>query len=426
MLKKETKNKIKRLIIILVAIIIPIFIIERIYNSRDEFQVTAEDASYYGILEAKLTTREKLHDFDYLYDTLEENYPFFKVNERLFGIDWLGNKKKYRRIVKNTKNDAEFFVAIDTMLKDLNNGHVNVFNGWSYRWFNKGYYEYYARYGDPKYLSMHEAMTNPYVMNRYKYNRDIEEEVVLYPEPVFETKVLTENELAYIKIKQMAGFDVAEGDHHKIRRFLETVENYEKIIIDIRGNGGGYDKYWENLVRLLTDETLKVEYYSFFKDGHRQNQDVFKVKGTTTIKDLDDEILESFPEEVKTDFSFYKSYRVIKKPSKLIDFKGKVYLLVDKGVFSSAEKFASFAKDSGFATLVGEATGGDRVFEEIPIIFLPKTKFVIRYSRELGMNADGTINMETKTTPHIEVDPTPHEDFRKDEAIQAVIKDKNY
>ncbi len=39
------------------------------------------------------------------------------------------------------------------------------------------------------------------------------------------------------------------------------------------------------------------------------------------------------------------------------------------------------------------------------------------------MNADGTINMETKTIPHIQVDPTPHEDFNKDPCIQAVIED---
>lgn len=51
------------------------------------------------------------------------------------------------------------------------------------------------------------------------------------------------------------------------------------------------------------------------------------------------------------------------------------------------------------------------------------SKFVVRYSRELGINADGAINMESKTIPHIQVDPTPHEDFNKDECIQAVIKD---
>lgn len=63
------------------------------------------------------------------------------------------------------------------------------------------------------------------------------------------------------------------------------------------------------------------------------------------------------------------------------------------------------------------------VFEEILIIHLPKSKFVIRYSRELVINPDGTINMESKTIPHIQVVPTPNDDFNKDECIQAVIRD---
>lgn len=39
------------------------------------------------------------------------------------------------------------------------------------------------------------------------------------------------------------------------------------------------------------------------------------------------------------------------------------------------------------------------------------------------MNADGIINMETKTTPYIYVDSTPNEDFTKDACIQAAIND---
>ena len=48
---------------------------------------------------------------------------------------------------------------------------------------------------------------------------------------------------------------------------------------------------------------------------------------------------------------------------------------------------------------------------------------MVQYSREMAMNEDGTINMETKTMPHIQVDPTLNEDFNKDKAIQAVIND---
>ena len=421
-------RKWKRRLITATLIILSIVTLERTYNSRDEFQVTAMDASHYEILEANLTTKEKLQDFEYLYDLLKKNYPFFEVNERLHGIDWLGNKRKYERLIRNTKNDAEFFVAMDRILGDLNNGHVNIFNGRNYKWFYKNYYLAYAKYNALRYLPWYDALTNPHVMNRYKFDGDIED-IELYKEPVLETKVLIEDKLAYMKIKKMASFDVAEEDYSKINKFLKDVEGYEKLIIDIRANGGGNEYYWISIVELLIDETLCAKYYAFFKESYISINDPYRVRNLNVIKELDEETLNQFPQEI-TDFDFYKTNTIRINPwnksldtSDHIDFSGKIYLLVDKGVFSASEKFASFAKDSGFATLVGETTGGDRVFEEIPLYFLYNSKFVIRYSRELGINADGTINMETKTSPHIYVDPTPNEDFNKDECIQAVIRD---
>ena len=384
------------------------------------------DASHYGIAEANLTTREKLQDFEYLYDVLEQNYPFFKVNERIHGIDWLGNKRKYKRLIRNTKNDAEFYVAMDRILKDLNDGHTNIFNGEGFKRFYKMYYPYCSQipFWD-------DVFINPYVKNRYKFDGDIES-IELYKEPVLETKVLIEDELAYMKIKAMAGdYNIVEEDYIKIKEFLKEIEDNEKLIIDIRGNGGGCDVYWENIVKLLIDEPLNIEYYAFFKDGHRYKYDPYRIQYVAPIKKLDEKALSKFPEEIITDFDFYKTYSIYISPWGIshnpeddIDFKGKIYLLVDRNNFSSAENFASFAKDTGFATLVGETTGGGKGFEWIPIIYLPKSKFAIRYSRELVMNQDGTINLEMKTIPHIQADPTPHEDFNKDKCIQAVIKDE--
>ena len=39
-------------------------------------------------------------------------------------------------------------------------------------------------------------------------------------------------------------------------------------------------------------------------------------------------------------------------------FKGQIWLLVGPQVYSSAESFAVFCKQTGFATLVGQPTGG--------------------------------------------------------------------
>ncbi len=72
-----TSRQIKRLISRILIVVAIIIAVERLYNSKSEFHVKAEDASYYGFVEAKLETRLKIKDFEYLYNVLEENYPFF-------------------------------------------------------------------------------------------------------------------------------------------------------------------------------------------------------------------------------------------------------------------------------------------------------------------------------------------------------------
>ena len=386
--------------------------------SNEEITITAEDASVYGIVETNMSIEEKLEDFEYMYTLLEENYPFFEVNKRLHNVDWLKNKKKYENIIKNTKNDAEFFLAIDCILSDLNNPHTHVFNGEVYKRFYKHFHPY-----------EHEVLNYEKSMERYDFDGNVEK-IKLNPnsdfltshDEVLETKVLIEDEVAYMKISSMSYNHIKE-DYKKVEAFLKEVEDYDKLIIDIRGNTGGFDDYWKNIVGFLIDDTLKVEYYSFYRGAYRDKYDLYAVPFSKPLAELDGENLDKFPAEVKEDFDYYTKNIVMVQPWDVLDFKGKVYLLVDRYVFSSAEKFASFAKDSGFATLIGEPTGGDRVFSEIPFAYLPNSGLIIRFSAELGINVDGTINMETKTIPHIEVDATPNEDFNKDKCIQAALED---
>lgn len=389
-------------------------------NSKDEVTI-ALDASDYGIVETNMSTEEKLEDFEYMYNLLEDNYTFFEVNKRLHNLDWLRNKKKYAKKIKNTKNDAEFFVAINYILGDLNNDHTHAFNG-----------EVYKRYYKHFYPMEHDVLNYEKSKVRYGFDGNVNNieinpnsNFLISNEPVLKTDILIEDELAYLKIKSMSAYHIKE-DYSKVQDFLKRVEDYDKLIIDIRGNGGGFDDYWGNIVRFLIDETKTLEYYSFFRGDYRDKYEMYKVSTAKPIDKLSPEVLDKFPSEVKKNFEKYDTNYVVLQPWNVLDFKGKVYLLVDKYVFSSSEKFASFAKDSGFATLVGETTGGDRVFPEIPFAYLPNSGIIIRFSSELGINADGTINMETRTVPDIMVDPTPNEDFNQDKCIQAVIEDKNY
>lgn len=412
-------RRIKKTLLVILAIILLIFIGERIYNSREEFQTTAEDSSYYGILEAKFRNKEKLKDFDYLHNLLEENYPFFKVNQRLRNIDWLNNKNKYERILKNADYDAEFLVAVDNILNELNDDNTFIFTGDMYNRYYKHYYP-----------ERREILHYERSLIRYEFDGNLEiypnnNDFIFHNGPVLDTKVLIDNELAYMKVKAMSYYHIEE-DNSKIRSFLKEVEDYDKLIIDIRGNNGGFDDYWINIVKLLIDKEYSAEYYSFFKKNSISINDPFKVPSITTIKDMDEKILSQIPNEIKTDFNFYKNNLIQIKPEPEgdIDFNGKVYLLVDTKVSSSAEKFAAFAKDTGFAILVGEPTSGGMTFADVPVANLPFGGYIVSYSRELVLNSDNTINKEAGTMPHILVnDTSPNEDFTTDKCIQAVIED---
>lgn len=418
---KMSKKERLRAFIIGIVLILAIFGAERIYNNSDRFYVVAEDASYYDFIDAKIDTKFKLEDLDYLYEVMEMNYPFFKVNERMQGKSWFDNKKAYKRLIKNTKSDAEFFVAMERILDDLNDNNLQILSGHDFKWNYKNTYRHLEEMDNLNNIGLYSTLRNPHIMYRYQFAGF--EDTILYSEDNLETKILKENEIAYMKVKAMAGFGTLEEDYDKIKNFLNDVEDYEKLIIDIRGNMGGEDDYWQGIVGLLTNKSLEANYYSFFKNGHRFDRDPYKVDGVTTINELDEEILKKFPEEVKTDYDFYKINNIKINPSEEIDFKGKIYLLVDGDVNSQAENFASFAKDTSFATLVGETTGGNSIFENIPISYLRNSKFAFSYSRELVINADGTINKETGTIPHIVVDSTIEEDLNKDKTVQAVIND---
>lgn len=81
--------------------------------------------------------------------------------------------------------------------------------------------------------------------------------------------------------------------------------------------------------------------------------------------------------------------------------KGKIWILVNENVFSSSEYAAMFSKATGFATLVGERTGGDGIGSDPLPITLPNSGIIVRYSPIYGITTDGTNSQEFGTEPDI-------------------------
>lgn len=261
--------------------------------------------------------------------------------------------------------------------------------------------------------------------NNETIEKDIKEEQFYYDvyEKYYETpeddknydlEVLEENKVAYIRLKSMMTTDEfsSDADGDVIYDFLKKVEGYPYLIVDIRGNGGGSDGYWRsNLVGSLIDKTTSYEAQLLFRDSEYIKpfiEDRYSLYDALTVDKLPKD--KKYPAEVFTQFKYFVALTETVIPYNPVKFKGKVYLLVDGGVYSAAESFASFAKSTGWATLVGTTTGGDGIIADPALMMLPNSGIVVRFSSSMGLNTDGTANEEFHTSPDIYVEQT-YEDF---------------
>lgn len=376
---------------------------------------------------APLTTEEKVSDFESLYKVLEENYPFFDVNKRLNGVDWLANKEKYIEMVKNTKTDEEYFNTLDNILSDLHNGHTHMISKDGYVFF-KASLEFDKEYYKP----WLDEFNKPNTISRYLGNKDgainkgaSTNQTADNPRPNnVSYSILIDKKVAYLSIASLDPFNI-QYDMKLIKPFLESIKDYSALIIDIRGNGGGADPYWsQNLVPMLINRHISWKTYYAYRGGEFSKPFTEKVLpwiAPRPIVEIAEENLSNTPPELMDKFKYYKESELTVIQKNPVGFKGKIYLLVDRNVYSSSEMFASFAKNTGFATLVGETTGGDGIGTDPLFYSLPESGYLMRFPIVMGLTADGSCEDEHKTVPDVQVSAEKNEDISKDAAIQYVL-----
>lgn len=377
--------------------------------------------------DGKLTEAEKIEDFEYMYKILQENYPFFEVNKRLHGVDWLSNKEKYIELVKEDLGDEGFEGSLQTILNDLNNGHTHVLSKEMYPMF----IQLYSSLGDV-YKPWVDELMNKKATERYvlikNENSHISSGNNLIKADNVSTEILEKDKTAYLAIKSFNGFNIEE-DMKTIRPFLQSIKNYKVLIIDIRGNLGGSTKLWTDyLVPMLINKPLTNTLYGLYRGGEFTEKFLKAHSGIDyahllPIDDIKKYNLKNLPEEAEKDFKYFDGDSHTISPKDSIGFKGRIFLLVDKSVFSSSEAFAVFAKGAGFATLIGESTGGDGIGSDPLLCMLPNSGYIIRFSKDMGLASDGTCNFEHKTVPDIKVSAVRNSNLMEDEAVKAAMEE---
>ncbi len=372
-----------------------------------------------------LTKDKMLTDFNHLYQHLQENYVNFYLWEKQSGKSWVDLKDSYLQRVENAKSPKEFYQIIEAYIGELQDSHTFL--------VAPPMFEYIINASHDVLIAIENE--SPAELKSYQYRAAplfddvVEQKYNIWKQLIDEDsaqsfvntmvqgvhyyhEAMADNSVGYVFFNNFSQ-NFIEDDRDFIYEIWQTYSDYDNLVIDIRYNPGGSDLYWQQLIvpPLLNNARAGMSYHLMRDSNYTQGflaetatQNFYPIAQLPTFIDL--------PERVSVDFGYYQVSETLLKPQNSVGFSGNIYLLVSESTGSAANGLASYAKSSGWATLVGQPTQGSGAGEEY--IALPNSGLVIRTDFALELNDDGSINKETGVIPDIFVE-------NADDALDTVI-----
>ncbi|MCL2285206.1 MAG: S41 family peptidase [Firmicutes bacterium] len=181
------------------------------------------------------------------------------------------------------------------------------------------------------------------------------------------TYILEPGRIAYIHIASF--LNNINLDSETLFPFYEEIQDFEHLIIDIRGNGGGWvESFQTNVVSMLIDDVISFYHFELYVASER-TADIFEEPLSLTGGNLYGvfpvaEFIEArnmpfFAEEDidLLDYATVWSVDIFPREDGT-PFRGDIWLLVDGDSASASEMAANLALGTGFATVVGSPTAG--------------------------------------------------------------------
>lgn len=352
----------------------------------------------------RLTASDKEADFNHLYETLANNYPYFGVCQRQTGTNWLANKAEYTARLLKTTTDQDYLSELETILAELHCKHIDLSPTRHWNKFHQVYTEV-SRY-NPSYQHWANTLNQSAEKAAY-WNHLIGGDNLIpasYTPPTlnYRDSITPDGSIAIMRI---ASFEVKhlEADFHHIDHFLRNLADTQYLIIDLQGNKGGTTQYWiKTLVNRLIQLPIDFQRNLTIKNGdyNRQFYPYYCKTGVTLQKNTS---LPRIPVEFLDGTYLHINESTMIYPFLPVSFRGSIILLIDGQTSSAADEFAVFCKSTGWATVAGETSAGGGIGGDPALIQLPRSGIIVRYPALTGFNPDGSINAETRTTPNMQI-----------------------
>jgi hypothetical protein len=246
------------------------------------------------------------------------------------------------------------------------------------------------------------------------------------------TEILKENSIAYLSISFFLWPTTARAMF--LRDFYSTVIDYDHLIIDIRGNRGGYLDFWKmmimlplmgdrnflpnmplyvltkgnDMIRNIAEENIDHIRQSFLMSVESNGLvSIEELLSTNDLRYLNEDDLYHFEYGVKFNANInYAERRRLTPYSPLhfevphTPFNGQIWLLTCNLNTSASAIFALYAKNMDFATLVGEQVSFAHTVFHNHFIALPNTGIVLRWDTDYVVDQYGRALEEFPTEPH--------------------------
>ena len=173
--------------------------------------------------------------------------------------------------------------------------------------------------------------------------------------------------LAYVHIESFTNNIILDSE--TLFPFFEEIQDYEHLIIDLRGNTGGWAaSFPTNILSMLLHESISFYYYELFiasemTAGFFENPTSMmggNLYGIFPIAEfVQDRGMYMFSPEDLELLDYAMVWVIEYHPAESnIPFHGEIWLLVDEWSMSASEMAASISIATGFATVVGSPTAG--------------------------------------------------------------------